>query len=191
MKEKKRYKTPKLPPETIRAIEDKVYELAEIIVSANYFVVEVTLEEENGRWYLRIYLDHPNPTIRITLDDCKDISEALSPMIDENVPELADFSYNLEVSSPGLFRALAKPRELQFYQGRRIEIVVKGQQPFIAYLKGFDIPSSELVYAPTADPEAEVIRLAWNPKTVKVSLSPDLTEKIETQTVPRRITRYD
>lgn len=191
MKEKKRPKAKPLSPAQIQSIQDQVYEQAEVIVSANYFVVDVVMEEENGRWYLRIYLDHPNPAVRITLDDCKDISEALEPMIDENVAELQDFSYCLEVSSPGLFRKLTKSRELQFYQGRRVEIAPKKEKPFIAYLQSYDSESREVLYRLSSNEEGEIHRLVWDPKKVQVSLSPDLTQKIDTQPIPRRITRYD
>jgi ribosome maturation factor RimP len=191
VKAKKRYQPKKLTPEQIQSIEDQAYEQAEVIVSANYFVVDVKMELENGRWYLRVYLDHPNPAVRVSLDDCKDISEALNPMIDENIRELHEFPYSLEVSSPGLFRKLEKPREFQFYRGRRIEITPKGEKPYIAYLDSYNRESDALVLRLAKDEESETQELPWNPKTTQVTLSPDLTEKIETKTVPRRITRYD
>jgi len=180
-----------LNPVTIQAIRDQVYEIAEIIVSANYFVVDVDLEEENGRWYLRIYLDHPNTQVRVTLEDCKDISQALGPMIDEAVKELSDFPYMLEVSSPGLFRKLTKPREFIFYKGRRIELKPKKQDAFIAYLHGYDADTQSLLYRLSADEADEPQSIVWRPADLEVSLCPDLTEKIELKTVPRRITRYD
>lgn len=191
MKAKKRYNTKSLTPKQIQSIEDQVCELAETIVSANYFVLDVRMEQEQGRWYLRVYLDHPNPTIRITLDDCRDISEALGPLIEENVKELQELSYSLEISSPGLFRKLTKARELQFYRGRRVEIKPKRGEPFIAYIDGYDPASQEIAYRLSTKEEGETHRLHWNPKQMEISLSPDLTQKLETQTVPRRITGYD
>jgi len=185
----KKTKVKTLPPAVIESICDQVYEVAEIIVSANYFVVDITLEVENDRWYLRIYLDHPNTQVKISLEDCKDISEALGPMIDEAVAELKDFPYILEVSSPGLFRKLTRPREFQFYKGRRIELKPKKQPAFIAYLNGYDPSSEELIYRITSDESAEIQTLPV--KDLAVSLHPDLTEKIELKAVPRRITRYD
>jgi ribosome maturation factor RimP len=191
MKAKKRYNTKTLTPEQVHAIQEQVYELAETIVSANYFVVDVEMVQENGRWYLRIYLDHPNPAVRITLDDCKDISEALEPMIDENVKELEDFSYNLEVSSPGLFRKLTKPREIQFYKGRRVELKLKGAAPFTAYISSYNPETREIGYQLSSEEDSELQQAHWDPKKLEISLSPDLSQTIETQTVPRRITRYD
>lgn len=191
MKEKKRYQAKKLSPETVRDIENQVAELAEIIVSANYFVLDIAMTLENGRWYLRVYLDHPNPQVRVSLEDCADISEALGLMIDDSVKELKDFPYSLEVSSPGLFRKLESPREFRFYQGRRIEIKPKASQPFIAYLDSFDGDANELVYRLADEETAEKHRLAWEPKAMEVSLAPDLTQNIELKTVPRRIRRDD
>ncbi len=191
MKEKKRYKTKPLSPQQIQAIQDQVYELAEVIVSANYFVVDVVMELENGRWYLRIYLDHPNLAVRVTLEDCKDISDALGPMIDESVKVLEEFPYSLEVSSPGLFRSLTKPREFQFYKGRRIELKPKSGSPFIAYLAHYDRDTQVLTYRLSSDEASETHEVQWDPKALQISLSPDLTENIEIQTVPRRITQYD
>lgn len=191
MKEKKRYSTPKLKPETIESIESQVAELAEFLVSANYFVVDIKLELENGRWYLRLYLDHPNEAVKVTLDDCKDISLALGPVIDESVKELKDFPYALEVSSPGLFRKLALPREFQFYAGRRIEIKPKNDPAFIAYLVGYDRETDEVLYKITQAEDAEIVRLSWDAKAFQACLSPDLTQPIETKVVPRRIRRDD
>lgn len=191
MKEKKRYNTKKLSPQVCQAIEEQVAELAEIIVSANYFVVDVVMEEEQGRWYLRIFLDHPNPAVRVSLADCADISEALDPLIESQVEALIDFPYSLEVSSPGLFRKLTKPREFTFYRGRRIELAEKGELPFIAYLQGYDAATEEILYSLNAQDSNNPERKAWDSKKLGVSLSPDLTEQIETKVVPRRIERYD
>lgn len=180
--------TPDLKPEIIEAICTQTYELAEVIVSANYFVVDVLFEKEDGVWVLKLFLDHPNEQVRVTIEDCQDISQALSPMLDDNIQELEGFPYALEVSSPGMFRELSKPREFNFYANRRVEITVKDQPPFFAVLKGYNSANScaEIL----VNDALEQLQLPLAEGT-KITLSPDLTQEIETLTVPRRINRYD
>lgn len=184
---KKKKALPALSPAQAASVIEQTFEVAEIIVSANYFVVDVDFVLEDDEWILRIYLDHPNEAVRVTVEDCKDISQALNPMIDEAIKELNEFPYVLEVSSPGLFRSLEKPREFNFYAGRRIEIQHKKEAPTFAELLGFD-SEANAVRIKRDDVEE---KLSWPAKDVKFSLSPDLTQEIEIKTVPRRIERYD
>jgi ribosome maturation factor RimP len=184
-------KQPSLSAAQIESIIDQTFEVAEIIVSANYFVVDVTMAEEEGEWILRIYLDHPNEAVRVTVEDCKDISQALNPMIDEAIQELNDFPFVLEVSSPGLFRTLEKPREFNFYAGRRVEIQAQKESPYFATVLGFDASAQAIRLQRHDDQTTKEETLAWPQKDLTVSLSPDLTQDIELKTVPRRIERYD
>ena len=178
---------PKISPQAIESICNQTYELAEVIVSANYFVVDVDFIIEEGEWILRIFLDHPNEAVRVTIEDCQDISQALSPMLDENIAELEPVPYALEVSSPGIFRELTKPREFNFYANRRVEITVDNEQPYFAQVLGFDTENSQIKLLVDETPQT----LPWPLGQTNICLSPDLTQEIEIKTVPRRINRYD
>lgn len=109
----------KLSPEEIRAIELAVFSVVEKQLDAKFYLLAVDFEKEAGFWYLRIYVEGKQEAI--SLSDCEQISRALDPLLDE-LPELQDYSYSLEVSSPGLFRPLKTEREFAFYQGRVLRV---------------------------------------------------------------------
>lgn len=79
--------------------------------------LEVLLERENNRWFLRIFIycaDH-----NVSHLDCENMSRGLGDMLDELIP----FKYFLEVSSPGLDRKFKSEKEYIIFRGH--EIIVK------------------------------------------------------------------
>lgn len=185
---------PPLSQKAVDSIIQQVYELAEVIVSANYFLVDATFQVQDGEWTLALFLDHPNEEVRVTVEDCRDISEALNPMIDENIKELLDFPYVLEVSSPGLFRELHRPREFNFYANRRVEVSNKNekkQKNYFATILGFDAASNSVKLQRHPLETSDIELLPWPDDAINISLSPDLTQEIEIKTVPRTIQRGD
>jgi ribosome maturation factor RimP len=70
-----------------------------------------------GRWVLRLLIDRPNG---VTLDDCAAVSGALGPLLDQDDP--ISNEYSLEVSSPGLFRPLRKPKHYRQALGKRAKL---------------------------------------------------------------------
>ena len=109
---------------------------------------------------------------RITLDQCSVFSKTLSPQLDETVKELKDLSYCLEVSSPGLFREIKTSREFDFYQGKRIKVHTKKQDPVIGTLQGFNPDTQEVTFRldSQTEPEEQTIPL----KQTTISLEPDV-----------------
>ena len=79
------------------------------------FDVEYVLE--NGERYLRAYIDKEGG---VTIDDCENVSRAFEKRLDEE--DFIDDQYILEVSSPGLGRALTKDRHLEKSKGKAIEL---------------------------------------------------------------------
>lgn len=85
----------------------------------NLIPLETSLEKENGKWFLRIFIysnDHP-----VNHQDCENISRSLGDLLDELLP----FKYYLEVSSPGLDKKLKNPIEFQIFKGHSVLIKVK------------------------------------------------------------------
>lgn len=113
-----------LTPEQVQEIETAVFDAVEKRLDPRFFLLDVALEKEAGYWYLRIYVELRNGAISIS--DCEQISRELDPVMDE-LPALKDLPYNLEISSPGVFRPLKREREFAFFQGRPVRIEV--QQP--------------------------------------------------------------
>lgn len=80
-------------------------------------LVDVTFRPEGGRRILRVTLDRPGG---ITLDDCEEISNALSALLDQEDP--IPQSYYLEVSSPGVDRPLVREEDYRRFAGQQVKI---------------------------------------------------------------------
>jgi ribosome maturation factor RimP len=100
-------------------------------------IYDVEYVKEGSDWYLRAYIDKPEG---VNIIDCENVSRAFSEKLDE-----ADFipdAYIMEVSSPGLGRALKKDRHLEKSIGEEVEIKtykpVERQKEFIGILKSYD-----------------------------------------------------
>ena len=81
--------------------------------------LEITLEKESNRWFLRIYIysgNHP-----VSHLDCENLSRGIDNMLDELIP----FKYYLEVSSPGLDRKFKTEREYIIFKGHDVIIKLK------------------------------------------------------------------
>jgi ribosome maturation factor RimP len=118
--------------------EKRAEALLEPIAAANGCeVYDVEYVKEGSDWYLRAYIDKPEG---VNIIDCENVSRAFSDKLDE-----ADFiadAYILEVSSPGLGRALKKDRHLEKSLGEEVEVKtykpIDRQKEFIGILKSYD-----------------------------------------------------
>ena len=86
-------------------------------------IVEIQLRGGGSNRLLRVYIDKPGG---VTHGDCEIISERLGKLLDETDAVPGD-SYTLEVSSPGVERNLAKPRDFERVVGKKIRVSVQGQ----------------------------------------------------------------
>lgn len=113
--------------EKIRAAAERV------ALSEGLEVVDVEWKVGKQR-FLRVYIDRvpppdsaasggvaPDPYPKISHADCEKVSQQLSVILD--VEELVNGpSYVLEVSSPGLDRALTKPADFERFTGRLAKV---------------------------------------------------------------------
>lgn len=78
--------------------------------------------KESKDWFLRVYIDKAWEVEEayIGIDDCELVSRYLSSRMDELDP--IEQNYYLEVSSPGMDRALIHDRDYIKYKGRQVEI---------------------------------------------------------------------
>jgi len=98
-------------------VENLIEKLVQEIV-ANSVIELVDVEYIKEReWYLRIFLDKEGG---IEIEDCHWVSEQLEDKLEKRDP--IKESYYLEVSSPGLDRALRKDRDFVRHIGDQIEI---------------------------------------------------------------------
>ena len=84
-------------------------------------LVELLVSGSLRRRMLRLYVDRPGG---ITIDECVALSKNLEDLLDTHDP--IDGSYTLEVSSPGLTRALKSERDYQRAMGQDVRLIVDG-----------------------------------------------------------------
>ncbi|MBR3036676.1 MAG: ribosome maturation factor RimP [Lachnospiraceae bacterium] len=119
-------------------VEKKTEELAvPILQEQKIELVDVEYVKEAGTWYLRVYIDKEGG---VTILDCETVSRALSDALDADDP--TDDAYVLEVSSPGLGRAIRKEKDLVRNLNRPVEIhlyqAVEKEKDWVGELKAFD-----------------------------------------------------
>jgi ribosome maturation factor RimP len=120
-------------------IVTRVEELLKPILEAQGLeLVEVQFTRpRRGRANLRIFLDRPGG---ITLEEITRVSRVVGNLLD--VHDVIGPSYNLEVSSPGLTRALKQPQDYRRYAGRLVRLTTKspiaGRQVHRGILRGLE-----------------------------------------------------
>ena len=88
-----------------------------ILDERGWELVDVEFVKEGSNWYLRAYIDKPG---WITVDDCEIVSRALEAKLDSE--NFISEAYILEVSSPGLGRAIRKDKDYVRNEGKEIEL---------------------------------------------------------------------
>ena len=102
--------------------------LAPIISGSGFYLEEVTLSSDAPK-ILTVIIDGDTP---LDLDQVTSVTKEISELL-EQLPELGDFPFTLEVSSPGIDRPLTLPRHWRKNLGRLVTItlqdgsVVKGR----------------------------------------------------------------
>src|SRR3569832_1942795 len=108
---------------------------------------------------VQIMAERPDGTL--TIDDCEDISRALSPVLDVAAP--IEKAYRLEVSSPGIDRPLVRKSDFDRYSGHlvRIEMAMagNGRKRFKGTLAGTEGDVARLARDEAPEGEEAVVSL--------------------------------
>lgn len=109
-----------VPREDTRGLAARIERLLEApIAHLGCRLLEVIYRHE-GRWVLRLVIDKApvsgEPEKAVTLDDCSMVSEIAGRILDVEDPIPQSFA--LEVTSPGLFRALRERRHFEQSVGK-------------------------------------------------------------------------
>ena len=106
-------------------------------------LVDLEYQCEERGWILRFFLDKEGG---INLDDCATASREISSLLD--VENIISTAYNLEVSSPGIERALKKAKDFERFAGQLAKIKTleaidpdvsgKNKKTFVGILSGFE-----------------------------------------------------
>lgn len=117
-------------------VEEAVEKIAEeILANTDYELVDVEYVKERD-CFLRVYIDKEGG---IGLDDCQEVSG----LLDEKLEELNIINdrYILEVSSPGLDRALKKEKDFKREMGKVVDITlykaIDGEKMITGKLTGY------------------------------------------------------
>ena len=136
-------------------IEAYVEGLAAPIAEKHAFeLVDTEYVREGGNWYVRVYIDKDGG---ITVDDCEIFSRELEIPLDRD--DEIEGSYILEVSSPGLGRALKKDKDFARSVGQEVEV--------------------KLFSARNGQKELSGILSSWDRDTVTLSISENETATLE------------
>ncbi len=118
--------------------EDRTEKLLLPIVQANQVeIYDVEYVKEGSDFYLRCYIDKEGG---VNIGDCEAVSRALSDELDKE--DFIEDAYILEVSSPGLGRALKKDKHLEKSISKDVDVrtykPIDGAKEFTGKLKTFD-----------------------------------------------------
>lgn len=117
---------------------------APILQELNLELIDIEFVKEGRDWFLRLYIDTPEGGIDI--DQCAQVSERLSAVLDETDP--IEQNYYLEVSSPGAERPLKKEEDFKKAIGKYIYVKtyepIDGMKEFQGYLKSYNEQGLEI-----------------------------------------------
>ncbi|NJK89092.1 MAG: ribosome maturation factor RimP, partial [Myxococcales bacterium] len=94
-----------------------------VIARESYELIAAEYIVERGRAVLRLFIDTIPPSTPergVSVEDCTTVSRLVSDLLD--VEDVIPSEYNLEVSSPGMFRPLTKPAHFERALGERVRI---------------------------------------------------------------------
>lgn len=94
-----------------------------IFEELNYELYHLECVKEAGENYLRVYIEKPGD--KVDFKDCEAISRRVNEVFDENQMEKKiDVDY-LEVSSPGVYRALHNDNHFNRVLEKKIKVILK------------------------------------------------------------------
>jgi len=114
---------------------EKIREIAQKVVeSEGLELYDVELHKGGKRWIVRIFIDKPGG---VGINDCALISRQVGIIMD--VEDVIPHSYLLQVSSPGLTRALRKEEDFRKSVGQLAKIktlnLIEGRRKFVGRIK--------------------------------------------------------
>lgn len=121
-----------------------------VLVAIGFRLVRVRLSGQNGLT-LQIMAERNDGSM--TVEDCEEVSRALSPVLDVEDP--VDKAYHLEISSPGIDRPLVRRSDFERWEGSLVRcdtsVLVNGRKRYRGYIRnvtetGFSVERDQPVY---------------------------------------------
>jgi len=130
-----------------RAKDEVVLRLQEVIepvlADLGYECVFAEITVENGRRIVRLFIDHLEGAAAqgpVGIEDCVKVTRELDPVLD--VADVITGRYELEVSSPGINRPLARKKDFEKFKGQKVAVrtfeKVGDRRNFLGVLLGMD-----------------------------------------------------
>ena len=136
-------------------LEEMAGEVAEAHGLAIY---DVRMTTQRGRQVVQVTIVRPGDKGGASIGDCTQTARELGQMLEAEDP--FDHAYTLEVSSPGIERALRRPEHFGWAVGETVHLVlseaVEGWEQFEGVLEAFD-------------PETQVISIATGKRRVDIA----------------------
>jgi len=120
----------------------KVREVAEPVLNGlGYDLIALESTVEHGRKIVRLYIDRlDSGKGSVGIEDCVLATKELSPVLD--VAEVMDGRYELELSSPGINRPLARKSDFEKFAGKKVAVrtfdKVGDRRNFLGVLLGIE-----------------------------------------------------
>jgi ribosome maturation factor RimP len=142
-----------------QGVAARVAAIAEpVLAGMGYRLVRVKISGFDG-CTVQIMAERPDGTM--TVEDCEDVSRALSPVLD--VADPIDRAYRLEVSSPGLDRPLVRRSDFVRFAGHQLKlemaVAIDGRRRFRGMLLGVEGEAARIRRDDAAPAEASEILL--------------------------------
>jgi ribosome maturation factor RimP len=161
-----------------------------VLEQLGYRLVRVRVSGAEG-CTVQIMAERPDGTL--TIEDCEDISRALSPVMDVTDP--IEKAYRLEISSPGIDRPLVRKSDFDRYAGHLVriemEVPVNGRKRFKGKLTGTEGESAKLTRDDAKEgEEADVTLPIQDMSEAKLVLTDELvTEALRREKAAKREAR--
>lgn len=148
-----------------------------VLQGLGYRLVRIKISAEAG-CTVQVMAERPDGTL--TIDDCEDISKALSPVLDINDP--IDRAYRLEISSPGIDRPLVRRSDFERHNGHlvKIEMAVahEGRKRFRGTILGVEGDGVRILRDDAREgDDPEVVLLMQDIGDAKMVLTDELIEE--------------
>lgn len=118
--------------------------IEKIVERLGFELYHLEYVREGGQNILRVFIDNEKS---VSLDNCVEVSKAVGEMLDIEDPIVEE--YNLEVSSPGIFRTLFTKEHFNKYINSDVAVklsaLFEGKKKYEGILKGFDSENLMLV----------------------------------------------
>ena len=145
-----------------------------VLDAIGFRLVRVRLSGQNGLT-LQIMAERPDGTM--TVEDCEEVSRAVSPVLDVEDP--IEKAYHLEVSSPGIDRPLVRKDDFAAATGHLLKletaVMVADRKRFRGRIAGTDEDGITLERDQASYGDEPVVRIPWDAiDDAKLILTDDL-----------------